>query len=84
MNDITIYGQDRCYHCVRAKTHLQAANIPFTYRDIADPAEKAEMFRRNPKAETVPQIFVGERLIGGADQLVALPLPELQQMIGGK
>lgn len=83
MKRIEVYGRENCPACEQAKAFLEKHDLPFVYRDVrASEADKAEMLRRNPEAKTVPQVFVGETLIGGRDQLVALPLSTLQQMIG--
>ena len=81
---IEIYGQDGCSYCKKARLYAEGWRLPFVYRDITDTTDRAEMFRRNPAARTVPQIFIGDRLIGGFDELVRIPLSQLQQMIGGK
>lgn len=82
MTKIEIYGQAGCSFCFKAKAYATGHKLPFVYRDIADPNDRREMFARNPKATTVPQIFIGDTLIGGHDDLVAIPLPQLHQMIG--
>lgn len=81
MKLIEIYGQTNCSYCKRAQEFCQTFDLPFVYRDISDPAARAEMFRRNSQATTVPQIFVGERHIGGYDDLSVLPIPSLQQLM---
>lgn len=82
MKTIEIYGQKGCSFCTRALLFCRENNYRHVYRDIADPQNKQEMFRRFPKAKTVPQIFVGEIHIGGFDGLAALPSAQIQQMIG--
>lgn len=74
-------GQD-CPYCVKARKFLEQLNIPYTYRDLADEHTRSELFARLPGAKTVPQIFIGDRHIGGHDDLVARSVNELQQMIG--
>jgi glutaredoxin 3 len=82
MKTIEIYGQKGCGFCSRAVEFCQSAEYAFVYRDIADAQHRSEMFARNPQAKTVPQIFVGDTLVGGFDDLKALPTSQLQQMIG--
>ncbi|RWI35419.1 glutaredoxin [Mesorhizobium sp.] len=79
---VEVYGRPGCSWCLKAVAHLKDFNVPHKYLDITDPGYRADMFARNPQAKTVPQIFVGRRLIGGHDDLVAIPLNQLQQMIG--
>lgn len=82
MKTVEIYGQKGCRYCVAAVEYARSMNLPHVYRDIADPHARKEMFLRNPVAKTVPQIFIGDTLIGGHDEFVARPLAQLQQMIG--
>jgi glutaredoxin len=84
MRSVEIYGYATgCNPCQQAKRFLESFRIPYVFRDIRDDeAAKAEMFSRNPDAKTVPQIFVADILIGGRDELLAIPTPQLQQMIG--
>ena len=47
--------------------------MPFTVIDIWQERERrAEMIARSGGRSTVPQIFVGERHVGGCDELHAL------------
>jgi len=59
---------------LRARARAQLASKGVTVQDIdieADPAQRVEMIRRSGR-RTVPQIFIGERHIGGCDDLLAL------------
>lgn len=70
--EITIYVANWCGYCQRAKQLLLAKNLRFNEINVEDDAKfRAEMVARS-KAHTVPQIFIGERHIGGCDKLVAL------------
>ena len=72
MPEIDIYTQPWCPYCARAVTLLHAKGVPF--REIDAPhgsAEREASIRRSGRT-TVPQIFVGDRHIGGCDELVAL------------
>lgn len=78
-SDITgnhVFGKKTCPHCVRAKAHLDKAEIPYQYRDVVtEPADLYEMLARvkpivGPKTPvTVPQIWIDGKYVGGADQL---------------
>ncbi|RWB95540.1 MAG: glutaredoxin [Mesorhizobium sp.] len=83
MRKIEIYGRQGCTPCANAKKFCAEHGFNFVYRDvIEDPQARAEMLARNPKATTVPQIFIGDTLVGGYAELSGRPLNELQQMIG--
>jgi glutaredoxin 3 len=58
---------------VRARALLERKGLPF--REIKvdeDPAEREAMLARSGGRRTVPQIFIGERHVGGFDELYAL------------
>ncbi len=73
MAEITIYTTRWCPYCLRAKALLKKKGAPFEEIDVGrDPARKTEMIARSGGRRTVPQIFIGERHVGGSDDLVAL------------
>ena len=70
---IDIYTKFACPFCVRAKRLLTAKGAEFSEFDITmGGARHDEMLARAPNAMTVPQIFIGDTHVGGADDLVAL------------
>ena len=49
-----------------AKEEMKKRKLPYTEYNVESyPAHKEELKKLNPKARTVPQIFVGKTLIGG-------------------
>lgn len=72
MPNIRIYTTPICPYCARAKALLTDKGAPFEEVDVyMDAAARKEMMTRSGR-RTVPQIFIGERHIGGCDDLVAL------------
>ncbi|WP_103172191.1 glutaredoxin 3 [Paracoccus sp. SY] len=70
---ITIYTTRTCPFCIRAKGLLREKNVQFDEIDVgADPAVRAQMTQRAHGRRTVPQIFIGERHVGGCDDLFDL------------
>jgi glutaredoxin 3 len=65
----TIWSKYNCSYCDRAKALLKARNIPFEEKKIGDGYTKEELLEAVPDARSVPQIFLGEKYIGGYDQL---------------
>src|SRR5215469_14611749 len=66
MPEIDIYTQPWCPYCSRAVHLLSGKGVAF--REINAPhgsAEREEAIRRSGGRTTVPQIFVGDRHIGG-------------------
>jgi glutaredoxin 3 len=73
MPEVVLYTTEMCGYCYRAKKLLQEKGVAFTDVDVTADAEKrAEMTQRAGGRRTVPQIFIGGRHIGGADELYAL------------
>lgn len=82
MKPIEIYGKENCRWCKDAKGLCTDLGLPFYYVDVEkDSIAKSEMYERNPKATTLPQIFIGDVLIGGYVDLEATPVFKLQQMM---
>lgn len=65
----TIWSKYNCSYCDRAKALLKARNIPFEEKKIGEGYTKEELLEAVPDARSVPQIFLGEKYIGGYDQL---------------
>ncbi len=71
---ITIYTKDYCPYCVKAKALLKQKNIEnINEIDITNDANlQLEMVNKSGGRRTVPQIFIGEKHLGGCDDLYAL------------
>ena len=73
MPQIDIYTKFGCGYCARAKRLLDEKGADYTEHDITmGGADRDAMLERAPNARTVPQIFIGERHVGGSDDLAAL------------
>jgi len=73
MPKIEIFVQDFCPYCSRAVALLRKKGHPFEEKYAPNgSANRAEAIQRSGGRTTVPQIFVGDRHIGGCDDLVAL------------
>lgn len=64
----TVYGQPNCSYCDRAEELLEAYYKDYEYIDVRSDPESLQMFKRHGYA-TTPQVFKGDRHIGGYDQL---------------
>ena len=73
MPDITMYTTAICPYCVRAERLLRAKGVTEIVKVRVDlePERRIEMVQRTGR-RTVPQIFIGDRHVGGCDDLYAL------------
>jgi glutaredoxin 3 len=66
---IVMYSTRFCPFCIRARRLLAEKNLPFTDIPVdGDPAKRSLMEARSGR-HTVPQIWIGDRHIGGFDDL---------------
>jgi glutaredoxin 3 len=70
---VTIYTKDWCPYCRAAKDLLRQKGVAFEEIEITGkPEARSAMIQRAGGRSTVPQIFIGERHVGGCDDLYAL------------
>ena len=81
---VEIYTKAYCGYCHRAKRLLDSKGVTYEEYDITMGGEKRdEMLKRKPDAQTVPQIFIDDKAIGGSDDLAALEAAgKLDTMLG--
>ncbi len=81
---ITLYVASWCPYCQRAKHLLTQKGLVFSEIDVdADAKIRAQMAERSGR-RSVPQIFIGERHVGGCDDLIALEgSGELDRLLQG-
>lgn len=73
MTQVTIYTKPYCPYCIRALSLLEKKGVEFTEIEAAfDPEKRREMNDRSGGRNTFPQIFIGDRHIGGCDDMMAL------------
>jgi glutaredoxin 3 len=69
---VVMYASSGCSYCSRARALLDTKGVAFEEIDVdAVPGARDEMLTRSGRT-TVPQIFIGDRHIGGSDELQAL------------
>ena len=64
-----VWSKYNCPYCDQAKALLTQRGIEFEERKIGDGYTKEELLEAVPSARTVPQIFLGEELVGGFTEL---------------
>jgi glutaredoxin 3 len=71
--DIVMYSSSWCGYCARARALLEQKGVTFHEIKVdEDPADRQAMLDRSGGRRTVPQIFIGDRHVGGFDELRAL------------
>lgn len=85
MAKITIYTTAACPYCLRAKELLRRRQLDFIEIPVdGDPLARRKMSERAGGRTTVPQIFFGDRHVGGCDELYELErLGELDSLLVG-
>jgi glutaredoxin 3 len=70
---VMMYSTASCPFCVQAERLLARKGITDIEKVRVDlePVRRAEMMRKTGR-RTVPQIYIGERHVGGFEELVAL------------
>ncbi len=73
MRKVLIYTGPICNYCSAAKHLLSKKKVQYEEIDIGEDIEKREeMLKKSNGAKTVPQIFIGEKHVGGYVELKAL------------
>lgn len=73
MPSVEIYTWRTCPFCIRAKQLLDRKGVAYTEHSVdGDEPGRDAMAARGDGRRSVPQIFIGERHIGGCDDLHAL------------
>lgn len=77
---ITIYGNETCSYCIRAKRLAEQYNLPYTFKDTDDDANLNELKLNLPAPRsTIPQIWWHDRYIGGYEDFA----DEITNTMGG-
>jgi glutaredoxin 3 len=69
---VTVYTTSFCGHCVRVKSLFNRRGIAFTEVNAEDHPGLREQLLARSGQRTLPQIYVGERYVGGAHEIMAL------------
>ena len=71
--NVVMYTTSWCPYCARARKLFDDKGVPYTDIDVeAVEGARAEIQRRAGGRTSVPQIFVGDRHLGGYDDTSAL------------
>ena len=82
--EVVMYSTAWCGYCQRARNLFERKGV--AVREIKideDPKERDVMLSKTGGRRTVPQIFIGDRHVGGYDDLAALDRAgELDKLLG--
>lgn len=79
---VTVYTSGFCGYCMRVLDLLQRRGIEYTEISVEDsPGLRDELVARSGR-RSLPQIYLGERYLGGAEELAAMDRRgELDQLL---
>jgi glutaredoxin 3 len=81
---VTLYTSGWCPYCQRAKNLLTQKKVVFSEINVEDDEKIREEMIARSNRNTVPQIFIGDKHVGGCDDLFELDRRgELDRLIQG-
>ena len=81
---VSMYVTGWCPYCQRARGLLAKKGVEVTEIDVEEDAKLREEMVTRSGRRTVPQIFIGDRHVGGSDDLFALDASgELDRLLQG-
>ena len=72
MSNIVVYATEFCPYCRRARALLDSKGARYTVLDVGQDSSLWNELAERTGRDTVPQIFIGDRHVGGCDDLFVL------------
>jgi glutaredoxin 3 len=72
--EILIYTSTICPYCIMAKRLLDKKGVSYEEINVDRESGMREKMMQESERRTVPQIFIGDKHIGGFDELYALEI----------
>ncbi len=66
---VTIYTKNYCPYCHKAKDLLDSLNIEYKDIDVTEDQSKLDEAVEKSGFTTVPQVFIGDKCLGGFDDI---------------
>lgn len=83
MKKIVIYIKGYCPYCKKAIAMLEEYGVNFEQFDVTNDEDTYNIAKSKSGCQTVPQIFIDDKFIGGFDDLNALKTSEqLESTLG--
>jgi len=81
---VSLYGNTSCAYCGAARMLLTKKAVDFEDIVITDDPLKQKEMQDRSGAHSVPQVFIGDTLVGGFDELSALEKSgDLDKLLAG-
>jgi glutaredoxin 3 len=81
---VTLYTSAWCPYCRRARDLLTRKKVDFSEINVEDDLKFREEMIARSNRRTVPQIFIGDKHVGGCDELFELDHSgELDRLLQG-
>ena len=82
--EVVMYSTTWCPYCERARALMHRKSIAFHEIKVDEnPSERETMMARTGGRRTVPQVFIGDRHVGGFEELYAIDKSgELDSLLG--
>lgn len=82
---VTVYTSGFCGYCIRVLSLLERRGIRHTEVNVEDRPDLREELLAKSGRRTLPQVYVGGRYIGGADEVAEMDRSgELQRFLQGE
>ena len=65
---VVIYGNAKCHWCKVAKVFFETRNIPYDYKNVANPEIAREMLKITGGRGAIPTIVIGHYFTIGANE----------------
>lgn len=69
MRKVTVYDTELCLDCWSVQKILEKREIPYEHVVVPEGSEAHEQLARRTGMQTLPQVFVGNVLIGGYEEI---------------
>ena len=69
---VVIYGDEHCPYCTAARMLFTRKGIAFEDISVSGDTERFTEMRERSGRSSVPQIFIGDKHVGGFEELCAL------------
>ena len=80
---VEVYSTEYCPYCTRARMLLESKGVPYVELRVDQDINLRNEMERRSNRTSVPQIFIGNKHIGGFDDLAELEFgEELDEILG--